>query len=306
MISVVIAAYNAEAYLPEALDSLLSQDYAHWEALVVDDSSTDRTADIIKEHARKDARIRPLHCPHGGQAAARNAGVAEARGEWLAFLDADDCFHPQALSALLLIAEAHRLDVAAADMVHGNMPEWRRLHNAPIAIMSGRDALEDMLYQERLSSSVCDKLIRTELVRKAAFRPGTYYEDLEILGRLLPQARHVGYSPLPLYFYRQHSASFIHTFADKRLDVLTVTEEIERRCQGQPTLLAAARDRRFAANYNMFLLCSAAHHTAAKACWEVVKSLRHEVLANRRSRLKNKLGALLSYLGPGFAAHLPH
>ena len=195
-------------------------------------------------------------------------------------------------------AEKAEADVYAVDYFCGVEPEWSEIDaSAPVAILDGESALEDMLYQQRLSSSVCDKLMRRSLLAANPFKEGTYYEDMQVLARILPLCGRVAYCKLPLYFYRQHSASFVHIFTEKRLHVLDVTAEIEARCIGNVRLLPAARDRRFAASFNMFVLASAAGHPRAADCWLAVKKLRKEVLGNPESRVKNKLGAIVSYLG---------
>lgn len=97
LVSVIVPAYNAERFLAETLDSILAQTYPHFEVLVVDDGSTDRTAAIAQAYCDRDSRIRLLQQPNGGVAAARNLGIREARGEFIAPIDADDIWYPQNL-----------------------------------------------------------------------------------------------------------------------------------------------------------------------------------------------------------------
>lgn len=91
--SVIIPVYNVAAYLRECLDSLVSQTFSDWEAVCVDDGSTDESGEILKEYAAKDGRIRLFHQSNGGAAAARNRALKEAQGEYICFLDGDDIFH---------------------------------------------------------------------------------------------------------------------------------------------------------------------------------------------------------------------
>ncbi len=95
LVSVFLPAYNAEAYLARTLASVSRQTYANLEIVVVDDGSTDGTADIIAEAARLDDRVRSFPGPHRGTAAARNFGAARATGDLLAPCDADDLWHPE-------------------------------------------------------------------------------------------------------------------------------------------------------------------------------------------------------------------
>ncbi|WP_245499118.1 trifunctional glycosyltransferase/class I SAM-dependent methyltransferase/polysaccharide deacetylase [Mesorhizobium sp. M1A.F.Ca.ET.072.01.1.1] len=97
----MVPAHNAEATLARALDCLLGQDIADWEAIIVDDASTDRTPAIIAGYVERDARFRTLSsCAHSA-AGARNSGISVARGQWLMFLDADDWVDASFLAKML-------------------------------------------------------------------------------------------------------------------------------------------------------------------------------------------------------------
>lgn len=105
-ISVILTAYNAAAYLREALDSILAQDYQDWEAICIDDGSTDATAAILDDYAQRDSRFKVSHHENRRLAACRNEGVRLATGDYLTFCDADDIVTPFWFSnAARLIAE---------------------------------------------------------------------------------------------------------------------------------------------------------------------------------------------------------
>jgi len=103
LISVVIAAYNMARYLPAALDSVLRQTFPDFEVHVVDDGSTDDTQQILRAIA--DSRVQCHYQPNRGQAAAKNAGIRASRGEFVAFLDADDAWMPHKLATQLPLFE---------------------------------------------------------------------------------------------------------------------------------------------------------------------------------------------------------
>jgi glycosyltransferase involved in cell wall biosynthesis len=105
-VSVVIPAYNAATTLEETLRSVAAQDYPDFEAIVVDDGSTDATAAIAEAFARSDSRFRLVGKANGGVATARNLGIEEARGEYVAILDSDDLWKPGKLSAQAAIFDA--------------------------------------------------------------------------------------------------------------------------------------------------------------------------------------------------------
>ena len=97
--SVIIPSYNSAAFLPQALDSLLSQTTGDFEIVVVDDGSTDDTQQILDAYAAKDPRVRCVRQENAGVSAARNNGLAAAKGDWVTFLDADDTYAPDTLQA---------------------------------------------------------------------------------------------------------------------------------------------------------------------------------------------------------------
>ena len=98
LVSVVIPAYNAEQHLRRSVESVLAQTYRQFEIIVIDDGSTDHTAEVCRSYAD---RIRYLHKPNGGVSRARNRGIREANGEYIAFLDADDAWKPTLLEELV-------------------------------------------------------------------------------------------------------------------------------------------------------------------------------------------------------------
>lgn len=106
--------YNAYDYLRPALDSVLGQTLEDIELICVDDGSTDRSLDIIKEYQKSDSRIRILTESNAGPSIARNKGLARARGEYVIFLDADDFYEPELLESLYNLALSENLDIAVA------------------------------------------------------------------------------------------------------------------------------------------------------------------------------------------------
>lgn len=104
-ISVIMPVYNGEAFIASAIDSLLSQTFQDWELIVVDDGSIDNTSNILAQYM--DTRIRVVRQNNGGEAAARNTGLDHMGGEYMAFLDADDLYFPNALFDMFTFLEEH-------------------------------------------------------------------------------------------------------------------------------------------------------------------------------------------------------
>lgn len=100
-VSIIVPVYNAEKYLDQCIGHVLEQSEPEWELLLVDDGSKDASAKICDTYAEKDQRIRVIHKPNGGVSSARNAALAEAKGEWLTFVDADDYIEADFLKKML-------------------------------------------------------------------------------------------------------------------------------------------------------------------------------------------------------------
>jgi teichuronic acid biosynthesis glycosyltransferase TuaG len=119
LVSIITPAFNARALLPETIDSVRDQVHRHYEHIIVDDCSTDGTREFVLSLAAADARVRPILLPGNiGPVAARNAGVAAARGKYLAFLDADDLWHADKLARQVALMEDTRSAMSFTDYRH--------------------------------------------------------------------------------------------------------------------------------------------------------------------------------------------
>lgn len=101
LVSVLMANYNYQEYLSDSIESVLNQTYPHFELIVCDDGSVDQSYDVISSYASRDSRIKPIRKPNGGMASAWNAAYAISTGRIYCTLDADDCFAPQKLEAIV-------------------------------------------------------------------------------------------------------------------------------------------------------------------------------------------------------------
>lgn len=162
-ITVITPAYNVGPYIGEAIESVLRQTFRSFEYLVVDDGSTDQTVEEVNRLLAKDMRLKLIKAEHGGSANARNVGLRQARGEFVAFLDGDDRWHPSFLQNQLALLESLGSDVAAVFARSRVISQNGRLY-AVRWQRSGRYDFDDMLVQAcppRCGSSL--------LIRKVCF-----------------------------------------------------------------------------------------------------------------------------------------
>ena len=114
-VTIIIPCYNASAYIASSISSIQSQTLTDWEMIIVDDGSTDNSADIVQQFSNKDPRIKLVQKANGGTASARKLGLEHATGEYIQFLDADDSIDTDKLSIQVRFMQQHSLDVSYTD-----------------------------------------------------------------------------------------------------------------------------------------------------------------------------------------------
>lgn len=138
LVSIIVPTFNRSSSIRIALESILKQGYAQWEAVVVDDGSTDDTAQVVQEYTRNDSRIRlKRQVERKGAQAARNAGICAALGEWIAFLDSDDQWLPESLEVRLRLAKQKGLHVVHSEC-HVLRPDKTEPQRFGVPPMQGR------------------------------------------------------------------------------------------------------------------------------------------------------------------------
>ncbi len=174
-VSVVVPAFNVAPYVDDCLASVRAQTLHDWECIVVDDGSTDGTAQRVRQHA--DPRIRLIGQPNSGVSAARNAGLAQARGSYVHFLDGDDRLHPQALQRLSAELDANPRALAAYGSVWAIFEDGSSYPQKPLhrrSFVSG-DLLEALMRWEIFVSVGCCQ-VRAQTAREV----GGFREDLRL------------------------------------------------------------------------------------------------------------------------------
>jgi glycosyltransferase involved in cell wall biosynthesis len=256
---------------------------------------------MCDDYADSDARIIALHKENGGPSSARNMGIRRADGDFIVCIDADDEIHVDLLAFLLKLNKKSGADVCAASAVRKLEHKFDGLDVSDYKVYDARNVIERILYQRKnFLNSIWNILYRRELFDGLELTEGLWYEDLDFFYRILLRTKTVCHSNQITYLYRANPTSYMNTWSHERLDVLHVVDNmVEYMVKNETTeLQRAAADRRFSAYYNMFAL-GATHgeHDICDRCWHVIKELRGSELCNKKVRLKNKLGALLSYLG---------
>lgn len=185
-VSVIIPVYNTEPWLEECLDSVLRQTMDDFEIVCVDDGSTDRSDEILREYAAKDARISVISQRNQGQSVARNTGLNVAQGKYIYFLDSDDYIEPDLLESACRESDSKNLDIVFFDtIVFGEAGINQEtvdiknkayvMHDDYSEVSSGDDLLFNFLKNGDFCSSVCKQVVRRNFLEEHHLR---FYEGI--------------------------------------------------------------------------------------------------------------------------------
>lgn len=232
-ISVIVPVYKAENYLRDCVDSILRQSFQDFEIILVNDGSPDNSGAICDELSAKESRIAVIHQTNQGQAAARNHALAQAKGEWICFVDSDDLIHPQMLQLLYEAVVESGAGISMCQMLEAvELPaQFERPVEKDYQVLTmDEQTLVKLHDQDAYPAWVgCAKLIRRELIEAYPFREGRVYEDNEAVCRWVCRAGTLAKYDHELYFYRTNPESTTKsTFSLKKLDYLWALESILR------------------------------------------------------------------------------
>jgi CDP-glycerol glycerophosphotransferase len=227
-ISVVVPFYNNEDLLGDCLQSIAAQSFADLEVIMVDDGSSDGSVAIASALAAADPRFHLLRVPNGGPGYARNRGVERARGEFLAFVDADDMLPSHAYEKML-----HTLEASGSDFVSGDVERIGPAGITPSALharaIKGRSIGTHISKAPQLfyDVSVWNKLFRRSFwdASKLTYPEGMLWEDLQIITRAHVLAKAVDVIPDPIYFWRERGKGAL-SITQSRTDINNLRDRI--------------------------------------------------------------------------------
>ena len=241
--SVIVPAYQVQAYLRECLESVLTQSYPDLELIAVDDCSPDACGAVIDEFAARDPRVRPVHLPANvGLGPARNAGMARATGDYLVFLDGDDTLTPDALLAVAdRLKETGDPDVLVYDYaraywtgetVRNQVADRLAQHGPAPFTLADRPGLLGLL------AVAWNKAYRREFVEREGFTfPPGYYEDTPWTYPVLMTAGTIATLDRVCVHYRQRRAGgILHTTSERHFEVFGQYDRVFAHLDAHPGL----------------------------------------------------------------------
>lgn len=309
MVSVIIAAFNADRFIGAAMESALSQKGPDFEIIVINDGSTDNTSSELDRYLKSFPGITVCNTVNSGLSHARNLGIEMAHGDYVMFLDADDALFPHALGLLRKIAKDSNADIVCSPLLKfsgkvPNHPLNQMASESGYTLRPSAEMVADILYQRGpIDNSMCGKLFKRNLFDDSRFREGTFYEDLDIFYRIFLKTKEIAVAREPVYLYRQYPNSFTHTFSNGRLDVLDVTRNMRSYMEnsGDATLIAASKSRQLSANFHILKLlkcnpCKLEKERRVQViseCRKNIWELHKECISDKNMRFKNRVSLFL-------------
>lgn len=230
VISVIVPVYNVAAYLPQCIESILRQDYPDLEVILIDDGSTDGSGAICDRYARQDSRIHVIHQKNNGAAAAKNAGLRMASGEYLCFVDSDDYLEPDAYSYMVNLLQEANVDVVQCAFrdVYQDRTENQILKPGR-KVVNSVEYLKLFTTDDWSCSLLWDKLYRRSVFEYVFFEEDHKIDDEYFTYQGIMNARKIACDDRIVYNYRRRASSVMQSVESKQQIVLDRIDFLSKR-----------------------------------------------------------------------------
>jgi glycosyltransferase involved in cell wall biosynthesis len=223
-VSVIIPAYNCAKFIEETLASVLNQTQAPFEILVINDGSTDNTAEVVSKYPQ----IRLINKPNQGPSAARNTGIQESKGNWIAFLDSDDLWHTEKLEKIAKHSSNNPdTDMISSAFYVGNSKQWQKI--TPRRLYNSNDSFFEQLYRRSFIATSSVVIKKDFLTKSGGFDSELLVaEDLDLYLRIALMNAKFYYINEHLLYYRSHPHSITTNPLNAHQDIEKVFYKFRR------------------------------------------------------------------------------
>ena len=231
LISIIVPVYNTEKYLHKCLDSILAQSYTEWEAILIDDGSTDNSGNICDKYSDKDKRFRVIHQSNAGVSSARNTALNLANGSFVTFIDSDDYVSNNYIDLLLKPLISDAVDFTCCqinDIINGKISQTNYTIKGRLSGLSLKQAISKNLFYEPTTRSsgmplfLCGKMFKKDLLQEGLkVALDTWYgEDQIALLSILYNSNACYVLTEPLYYYVHYSEQVTSKYRADKWDEL--------------------------------------------------------------------------------------
>lgn len=229
LISVIIPVYGVEKYISQCLESVINQTYKNLEIIVVNDGTKDRSADIAKEYAAKDSRIKVYDFQNGGLSVARNRGLEIATGEYISYLDSDDWLDTKMYETLLETAMKNEADMVKCGIIETNGAAEEKITFSDVKIINNEQHKAFKNYFKGILWTIaCNGLYRCDLAKKVKFPENIVHEDNYSSGLFLYFAKKVASIPFCGDYYRVNNTGISKGKVKRPLDKILAISKLRK------------------------------------------------------------------------------
>lgn len=216
-ISVIIPVYNVSKYLVTNINNLTMQTLNDLELIYVDDGSTDDSLKILMKYQEKYKNMKVIHQENSGVSVARNKGLSVATGDYIAFVDPDDIISKYMFERLYDAITSTKADVVSCKfMVFTKSPKFK--FGSKKDVYNNKDAMKMLLEGKEISNFLWNKLYKKDLFKNIEFREGKIFEDLDVMYKIIDNAKKICVIDDVLYGYYQRGDSYVHKFDDSYIN----------------------------------------------------------------------------------------
>ena len=228
LVSIIVPVYKVERFLEQCIVSIVHQSYRNLEILLVDDGSTDDCPRLCDMWAQRDSRIHVIHKQNGGLSDARNAGLRQAHGDLVAFVDSDDWIAIDMIEKMTDAMLRNQADMVICQYVVAYADgrfEKRTPENGPEEILSRQQALSELIVDGRLTNHVWRKLYWRNKIPEDIFPKGRNFEDIYVMPKLFAPCEKYVYITDSLYFYRSNENGIVQSAKIKDMQDCLVAQK---------------------------------------------------------------------------------
>ena len=301
-LSIIVPIYNVEPYIRRCLDSIYAQTFKDYEAILVNDGSTDKCGLIIDEYAQNDPRIITIHQQNKGVSAARNAGLRIAKGQYIGFVDPDDWIEPEMYAKLIQNIEANNCSIASCSWTEIDSRGNENLHCSKLAtrVMDGVEYTKHLFdMPPSISGSAWSKLFLRDVIQSGFSLNHTICEDNYFVAKCCINCKRAVYLDEPLYHVFLRNSSATREIPGKVVMGLPVRREIIEIMKNHDVACSMRAERVFldqCITYSKRTVEEQYREIAIKEFLDYMKENGISVLKNRESPIKERVMYIYQYV----------
>lgn len=259
-LSVIIPVYNVENYLPKCLDSVINQTYKNLQIILVNDGSTDNSRFICEDYKNKDSRVQVINKSNGGLSSARNAGLDNVEGEFVAFLDSDDWIDETMYEELMNLFNNHNVEVAACGLkeIYDDKVKFEPYTNK-VSIYDRVMAINSLVSSKKsVRFEVWNKVFKYDLIKDIKFKEKQVFEDVYFNRKVFLNLNKLAFIDMPFHNYlKVREGNTNSYFNDNKLVVFKEFDDFILDLSNAGLIDSSKLFEAFALEFSISLYCDA-------------------------------------------------